>query len=497
MSRVIANKLRLDAEIGRGAMGVVWRAHDLSLDRAVAVKVLSAREASGSTEGRNRFEREAKAVAGLDSPHIVQVFDFGVDGDAPFFVMELLDGEDLGERIDREATGLPLAFAVEVVAQVCRGLSVAHAKGVVHRDLKPANLFLVANASAVPRVKILDFGVAKQLDPPEKGMTMTQTGTLVGTPFYMSPEQILAPRDIDERTDLWSLAVVAYVMLTGTVPFDGETIGALSIAIHQGTFPRPTEVRPELPLALDAWFERAFRQMPDERFESAAELDETFAAACRNEGASRMAVTQDPADGAEERAALTERLPLRAQRARRRRRWALTAGLVVASGVGSAMVAGQFAPSAPDPVAEPAPTEANVPPAPPAPTPTQILPSVVETSTATASNDPPAPAPTTLKPPSTPRWRPPPPMKKRLGLSCVDDAECRSEHCSDGVCCDFECSGRCKTCVAGYPGPNGSRRPRGYCGYAKKGTNPRGECMGRSLCNGYAICYIPPRVTSP
>lgn len=492
--RLLDDKLRLEEEIGRGAMGVVWRARNLALDSSVAVKLLAGGEVDDGTEGRQRFEREARAVAGLNSPHIVKVFDFGLDAGRPYFVMELLEGEDLGRRLDREVC-LPLLTVQQIVEQVCRGLTVAHAAGVVHRDLKPENLFLLRTPDDAVQVKILDFGVAKQLDPPEKGMTMTQSGTLVGTPFYMSPEQILAPRDIDERTDLWSLAVVTYAMLTGAVPFDGETIGALSIAIHGGQFEAPTKLREGLPSALDAWFARAFQQMPDDRFESAEELAITFADACRDRAPHVFAITHEEPT---EAGAPTERLPLAAQKTRRRRRQALGVAIAMASGLGGAVIARQSGRTASEvdaakpPVSVTAPVASEAPPTSlPAPPPPSVSEPAPE---ATASVvEPPVPTPVVRPPPRRARPR----ILGNLGDACVAPEQCSSGYCTDGVCCDSHCSPSlaCRSCSVGTLG--GRPRGRGRCGDAPVGSNPRGGCLHGQGCSERRICTRLEDLTSP
>ncbi|MCA9625562.1 MAG: serine/threonine protein kinase, partial [Myxococcales bacterium] len=189
--------LRLDRELGHGAMGEVWIATNLALGSQVAVKVLRDSGMSGG-ESQARFQQEARGLAQLDSPHVVRIYDFGVTADdEPFIVMELLKGRDLRSHI--EAVGaLPLAATESIVVQVCRALSAAHARRIVHRDIKPANIFLTDAAGSV-FVKVLDFGVAKFLGA---DLGMTTTGAIVGTPYYASPEQLLAPKDLDHRTDL-------------------------------------------------------------------------------------------------------------------------------------------------------------------------------------------------------------------------------------------------------------------------------------------------------
>jgi len=487
---IISDKLRLEEEIGRGAMGVVWRARNLALDSSVAVKVLAGADLDETQEGRQRFEREARAVARLSSPYIVQVFDYGLDEGRPYFVMELLEGEDLGQRLERDQC-LPLMMVQQIVEQVCRGLTVAHEAGIVHRDLKPANLFLLGKPDQPIHIKILDFGVAKQLDPPEKGMTMTQSGTLVGTPFYMSPEQILAPREIDERTDLWSLAVVVFTMLTGAVPFDGETIGALSIAIHQGAFTPPSKLRDGLPPAIDAWFERAFQQMPDDRFGSAEELAISFTDACRNRAPHVLAVTHGEAD---EQGAATERAP-QGSASRGRARRALAVGLVVLGAVGGAVATRQLGETE---VAEPTSTSLE----PSSPRSPQPLPPpvVVPSATATPRNTSwplptatPAPPPTSRRvrpkgPPTTLPAKPSAQARLNLGTPCTDGGQCKSAHCVDGVCCNQACHPRsaCYSCTQAQR--RGTPLLSGFCGPALPGTNPRGRCIGFSVCDERALC---------
>lgn len=272
--------LRLDRELGHGGMGAVWVATNVSLGSEVAVKVL--RDARAS---RERFEQEARGMAQIDSPHVVKVFDYGVTAEGePYIVMELLRGRDLREHIE-ERGALPEGETLEIVTQVCRALGAAHDRRIVHRDIKPANIFLcdVGNGTFV---KVLDFGVAKFLG---SDLGMTRTGALMGTPYYASPEQLLTPKDVDHRTDLWSLAVATYACLTGQLPFVAETLAALSLKINSGEFPPPTRVRPDLPPALDLWMKRALNQRPEQRFESAAQMAEALELALRGGGGADLA----------------------------------------------------------------------------------------------------------------------------------------------------------------------------------------------------------------
>jgi eukaryotic-like serine/threonine-protein kinase len=271
---LVGHNVRLKRVLGRGGMGSVWVAMHEALQTEVAVKFISP-EIATNPEAVARFKREATAAAQLRSPHVVQVFDHGVTAEGvPFIVMELLEGEDLATRIGRFGR-LAVADVVSIVSQACKALGRAHARGIVHRDIKPENIFLV-DTEGESFVKLLDFGIAKREDA---GLGMTTTGTMVGTPYFMSPEQVMSARDVDLRCDLWSLAVVAYNALTGRVPFFAETLGGLCVVIHAGKFLPVTSDHPDLPAALDAWFKRALARDPAARFASAKELAETFARA--------------------------------------------------------------------------------------------------------------------------------------------------------------------------------------------------------------------------
>ena len=215
---VIAGKYRLVRPLARGGMGTVWAASHIQLDRDVAIKLM-APSSAGSAEARARFEREAKACAQLSSPHIVGVYDVGVAEDVPFLVMELLQGEDLGSRLRREGR-LSVSAAAALLIPVCKALRRAHDAGIVHRDIKPSNIFIVRDDDAEV-VKVLDFGVAKFTLLRSEG-TLTQAGALLGSPNYMSPEQV-RNRDVDARSDLWSLGVVFFQAVTGQLPFRGTT----------------------------------------------------------------------------------------------------------------------------------------------------------------------------------------------------------------------------------------------------------------------------------
>ncbi|WP_437565302.1 serine/threonine-protein kinase [Sorangium sp. So ce542] len=287
----VTSTLRLARELGKGAMGSVWVADHLALGTQVAVKFMSPAYAdqSGFVE---RFRREAMAAAQIKSPHVAQVFDHGVTPDGvPYIVMELLEGEDLKSRMQRLGA-LPPVEVAAIVAQTAKALGRAHQLGIVHRDVKPDNIFLL-DVEGELFVKVVDFGVAKRVQgAPQGDLGMTSTGSMLGTPLYMSPEQLLSAKHVDFRADLWGLAVVAYHALTGQVPFRGETLGALSVVLHTGIFTPPSAIRPELSPAIDAWMKRALALDPAARFASARQMAEALEHAVL--GLARTPFTSEP-----------------------------------------------------------------------------------------------------------------------------------------------------------------------------------------------------------
>lgn len=266
---LVTPQLRLIRLLGHGGMGSVWVAEHLRLKTEVAVKFILG-DYARHPEALARFEREATLAAQAKSPHVVQVFDHGVtDQGVPYISMELLHGHDLASQIEREGRLDPAVFC-DYFRQAATGLGRAHQKGIVHRDVKPDNIFLCDEDGEV-LVKVLDFGVAKA-GTQSAGFSGTQTGALMGTAYYMSPEQTMGKKDLDARTDLWALGVVAYYALTGVRPFDGAAIGELVYAIAGGRPKPPSEVNPALPPALDGWMERALAKVPADRFSSAKEM---------------------------------------------------------------------------------------------------------------------------------------------------------------------------------------------------------------------------------
>ncbi|NUP05577.1 MAG: serine/threonine protein kinase [Polyangiaceae bacterium] len=256
-------------------MGQVWVARHLHLDSLVAVKLLAPSAVSNEVL-RARFEREARALGQLRSPHVVQVFDYGVEEIGPFMVMELLEGDDLA-FLRTQRRYWSLTEVAQIVMQAARGLNAAHKAGVIHRDIKPGNLFL-ARIEDETVLKVLDFGIAKPLEDNVTEITKTNVG--VGSPSYMSPEQTQA-LPVDARTDNWSLAVVAFALLTGELPFQAESPFMIGQKVLRGQRPRATQLVEGLPRALDAFFDRALAVSKDDRFATPLELADALAAIAR------------------------------------------------------------------------------------------------------------------------------------------------------------------------------------------------------------------------
>jgi serine/threonine protein kinase len=264
---VIARRYRLVRKLGAGGMGSVWLAHDISLDSTCALKLIDDDKAQ-SDEVRVRFEREAKAAAQLRGAHVVDVFDHGESEGTLYIAMEYLQGEDLGARLDRVGR-LDGPTTYRVVAHVARALVRAHAAGIVHRDLKPENIYLV-QGDEEEVAKVLDFGIAKHDAYSLQGKA-TRTGSFLGTPFYVSPEQARG-KSTDYRSDLWSLGIIVFQCLAGRPPFESEALGELMGLILYEDLPSLTRHNPELPPALDAWWQRAAARDREQRFQSAKEM---------------------------------------------------------------------------------------------------------------------------------------------------------------------------------------------------------------------------------
>jgi eukaryotic-like serine/threonine-protein kinase len=267
----VTQTVRLERRIATGGMAELWQGEHDTLGVKVAVKCLLPRLARRDG-ALSRFLREAQVAARLNGPHTVRVHDCVVrdtsEGEpSACIVMELLEGEDLGHRLVRSGR-LSLDETVTVVGQVASALDAAHAMRIVHRDVKPENIFLESRAGSL-QVKLLDFGVASDL---RSARTLTASGLTVGTPPYMSPEQLQGIRGVDGRSDVWSLAVVAYACLVGGMPFEGRTLAAIGAAIREGMPQPPSSRRGDLPPSIDAVFARAFDPSIDSRFRRASDL---------------------------------------------------------------------------------------------------------------------------------------------------------------------------------------------------------------------------------
>ncbi len=271
---VVADRYRLSRMIGRGGMGSVWQAQHMGLDAPCAIKFIEG-ELANVAEAHARFEREAKAAAALRSPHVVQIFDHGVWQGMPYIAMELLDGQDLGKRLTSQGGRLAPSEVSSIIQQVCKALTKAHAAGVVHRDLKPDNIFLVNDDDGRPITKILDFGVAKSTSQAIDGSN-TKTGAMLGTPYYMSPEQAQGIKSVDSRSDLWSLAVIVFQCMTGRLPFESEALGDLLVKIIVNPIPKPSDYYANVPAGFDTWFAKAADRNPDNRFQTAKQFSESL-----------------------------------------------------------------------------------------------------------------------------------------------------------------------------------------------------------------------------
>jgi serine/threonine-protein kinase len=269
---ILNNRYRVLRQLGEGGMGAVFEAEHTGVGRRVAVKVLHAQFAK-QPEIVGRFEREARAAAAIGHDNIIDVLDVGSHDGTPFMIMEFLKGESLGARI--EARGrLTVPEALHVMTQVLSALNAAHAAGIVHRDLKPDNVYLIQRAGVADFVKLLDFGVSKFKSEPGESKGLTQTGAMMGTPYYMAPEQALAKRDIDHRADLYSAGVMLYQLVTGTLPFLAESQAELLMAIVYQPFgiTPPRQHNPELPEALEAVILKAMCKEREGRFADCAEF---------------------------------------------------------------------------------------------------------------------------------------------------------------------------------------------------------------------------------
>ncbi len=271
--QVLLGKYRIERVLGMGGMGVVVAATHITLEERVAIKFLLP-QALTNNEATTRFLREARSAVRIKSEHIARVTDVGtLENGAPYMIMEYLEGADLSAFTQRRGA-LPVEEAVEYVLQSCEAIAEAHALGIVHRDLKPANLFVTTRADGTPFVKVLDFGISKVSGLGASGadLSMTKTTTVMGSPLYMSPEQMASAKDVDARTDIWALGAILYELLAGRVPFQADTITQLCAMILQQSPPPLRDLRPDAPAELQAIIARSLERDRNNRYANVAEF---------------------------------------------------------------------------------------------------------------------------------------------------------------------------------------------------------------------------------
>jgi serine/threonine protein kinase len=285
---VLAGKYRVERVLGVGGMAVVVLARNVQLDELVALKLLHKRTLSNRT-AVERFLREARSAAKIKNEHVARVIDVGALADgAPFMVMEYLEGRDLAAWLTHRGP-MSVECAVDFVIQALEGVAEAHALNIVHRDLKPANLFCIPRPDGPSTIKVLDFGISKVIHPELDSQPITRTRDLLGSPLYMSPEQMQRARDVDSRSDIWSIGIILFELMTGQPPFLGET--SMELAIKAATEPTPSmrSRDPRIPALLEAVVSKCLEKDPRRRYENVAELAVALAPFASPEG-SRGAV---------------------------------------------------------------------------------------------------------------------------------------------------------------------------------------------------------------
>ena len=266
---ILDGKYRVDRVIGVGGMGVVVAATHVQLQTRVALKFLLP-DVLSSPQIVERFVREARAAVRIQSEHVARVSDVGtLSNGAPYMVMEYLEGQDLADVLGKSGP-MQVTQAVGYLLQACEAIAEAHALGIVHRDLKPANLFLAQRVRREPTIKVLDFGISKTADTESLGLT--KTSAIMGSPYYMSPEQMKSARDADARSDIWALGIIFYELLTGAPPFQGETITEIVVLVTQGNVPSIRDLRPDVPAAIGDIIGRCLKRDPRQRYSDIVEF---------------------------------------------------------------------------------------------------------------------------------------------------------------------------------------------------------------------------------
>jgi len=431
-------KYRVDGALGAGGYGLVVRAHHLLAQQEVAIKILRD-DVELDEENRQRFLREAQLMVRLRSEHVTKISDVGtLDSGAPYVVMELLEGMDLGKVLE-SAGRLSAQVACDHLLQACDVLAEAHALGIVHRDIKPTNLFVTRRSDGSQSIKVLDFGISKTAAT-DQGMKLTQTAMMLGTPAYMSPEQMRSARSVDTRTDIWSLGVVLYELVEGTMPFEATSFAELAVKVATEPFV-PMKLAPELTPIVT----RCLGRTPNDRYGSVAELALDLARFARPQTARTYVgrihrVLGRPVPNAYESSpnltAVTEYVRSGTAPVAHKSRTGLVIGigvglLVAVVGVALALSSGdepdkkppappvepaaKVTPPAPPPTA--APVQNPLPTAPPTPAP-DPTPVVTPLPAGSAAVSPPTPKPPVIKKPPAIKVTPPPPPPPNTKPKC-------------------------------------------------------------------------------
>jgi serine/threonine-protein kinase len=538
---VLAGKYRVERVLGAGAMGVVVAARHMELHELQALKFMLP-SALGDGEGVERFLREARAAARLKSQHVARVHDVGrLETGAPYIVMEYLEGSDLKALMEQRGP-LPVVDTVRYLLQACEALAEAHAAGIIHRDLKPANLFLTAGPGGGACVKLLDFGIAKMPAGAPGAGEMTGTTALLGTPLYMSPEQMRSTRDVDARTDIWALGVILYRALTGKPPFAGSTLTEICTSVISDQPEPPSRLRPDLPAGLEAVILRCLAKNPAQRFGSIHELGAALMPFAGVGGAPVQPAESAPApppqappqyayptnhgpygpvpnqagwsgaqagawqggasappnyappygQGTAAQAMTASGQAMAPAQARSSAAPIVIGGLLAVIGIGAAIGAAVFMSKRGDEPKEGAKSESSA-----------VAPQPVEAHSSTpvtegqpiasaaggTAQSPPPRAGTAGAPIKAPASQPAPaPTGTNLpvGAACATASQCTSGFCVDRVCCDIACTGKCMACTARKKFSGGGD---GTCGFISGGEDPDRECGGGSKrCDGMGGC---------